>query len=319
MLRGMIFFMLLLPFSTVYALKKEPYCNWDKGVSIRFVKKVDKELLSAKNRGASKVIKNALPFDLSVTADSSNNEKLLVQPNYITWYDSDLRSPLWVAYSLKGEDVRDGFAREESFRSDPRLEYWEKSDCADFKESIFDQGHMVPSADMKQSREAMASTYLMSNMTAQHCQFNRGQWQVLEEVVRDWAELYGQIWVVTGALYDRYGGDERDADQIAWRMLGERGARVAIPSHQYKIVVRQDNEVFLTAAFLMSNEDVMVKKDEMADYLNASRVAVEEIFSRSGFEFGMGFEFHNDSKDWPLPRNLAPPLTGFCKDDYADY
>lgn len=314
-----LFLILLLLYSSSHALKKEPYCDWDEEVSSRFIKKVDRRLLTEKSKAGREVVKSALPFDLPQSNDSTDNEQLLIQPNYITWYDSDLRSPLWVAYRLRGEDLQDGVSREESFRSDPRLEYWEKSDCADYKEAIFDQGHMVPSADMKRSREAMASTYLMSNMTAQHCQFNRGQWQVLEGVIRDWAEIYGQIWVISGAIYDRNGDLVRDPDQIAWRMSGERGSRVAIPSHQYKIVLRKEARGFQVVAFLMPNENVSVTKEFMAAYLNASRVSFDELRTRSGIDFGLGLDIRNDPGSWPLPDVLPSPLTGFCKQDYPEY
>lgn len=319
MLRKALCLILLLAFSSVSAVKKEPYCEWDEGISTRFIKKVDKRLLTGKRKGAREIIRESLPFELPTPNVESNNEQVLVQPNYIIWYDSDLRSPLWVAYHLKGSDVRDGVPREESFRSDPRLKYWEKSDCADYKEPIFDQGHMVPSADMKRSREAMASTYLMSNMTAQHCQFNRGQWQVLEAVVRNWAERYGEIWVISGAIYDRYGEDERDPDQIAWRMSGERGVRVAIPSHQYKIVMRKDETGLLGVAFLMPNEDRVVRTEDMREYLGNASVDIETVVSRSGFDFGKGKKIREDGEEWLLPINLPSPLTRLCNKGYPKY
>jgi DNA/RNA endonuclease G (NUC1) len=39
--------------------------------------------------------------------------------------------------------------------------------------AVFDRGHMVPNASMERSLWAMINTYMFSNMTPQHPEFNR--------------------------------------------------------------------------------------------------------------------------------------------------
>ena len=301
------------------ARDKEPYCSWDRGISTSFLDTVDADLLGANSQAAKDIIADALPFGAPHSMYPSESEELLIQPTYINRYDRDLRDPLWVAYRLKKEDVDHGVKREDSFRSDPRLEYWERSDCADYKEGIFDQGHMVPSADMKRSREAMASTYLMSNMTPQYCQFNRGPWQVLEELTRKWAIKYGEIWVISGTVFDRCGDNHRDADQIAWRMSGKRGMRVAIPSDQYKIIMRMDAGSYTAISFIIPNTSQNVPDNDMSNFIVSHISSLSEIRNRSGIYFENSDSIVESSEIWPYAGKFPKSLSHGCRDEYPQY
>ncbi len=55
-------------------------------------------------------------------------------------------------------------------------------------------------------------------MTLQHCQFNRGVWQILESPVRVWAEERGPLDVITGSVFDRNADGQRDDDTEALKM-----------------------------------------------------------------------------------------------------
>ena len=102
-------------------------------------------------------------------------------------------------------------------------------------------------------------------------------------------------------------------------MSGERGVRVAIPSHQYKIVMRKDETGLLGVAFLMPNEDRVVRTEDMREYLGNASVDIETVVSRSGFDFGKGKKISEDGEEWLLPINLPSPLTWLCNKDYPKY
>jgi DNA/RNA endonuclease G (NUC1) len=106
-----------------------------------------------------------------------------------------------------------------------------------YDEPIFDQGHMANDADMKDDLTEQIKTYIMSNMSAQYCRFNRGVWLSLEDLGRAWAKEYGGIYFTSGAIFDFNARDARDKDNVTARM-GSRNqkARVAIPSDYYKKV-----------------------------------------------------------------------------------
>lgn len=187
--------------------------------------------LNAQEAAAAEAWHMPYGVPIGVTA----NEHVLRQDEYIINYDSDLRVPLWVAYRIRDFDLLLGRARTQCFRRDPRLTDSEAGVCADYEEPVFDRGHMAPNADFVRSEAAMINTYMFSNMTPQRANFNRSIWARLEGYIRDWARLKGEIFVITGAVFDRDNDGTRDADNQAQRMQSNNGnTRVAVPSHFYK-------------------------------------------------------------------------------------
>ncbi len=179
-----------------------------------------------------------LPWGVPVATVPVANERLLVQRDYVIGYDSDLRVPLWTAERV--DFARLGaVSREDCFRADPRLRPEQASTPADYREPIYDQGHMAPFANQSTSDIAGHNSFVMSNMAPQTCQFNRGIWQILEGITRLWAQENGTVYVFSGSVFDRNADNARDADDAAQRMRANNGGqRVAVPSHFYKIIAR---------------------------------------------------------------------------------
>jgi len=90
--------------------------------------------------GASPVVPGAPP---------DTSEHLLHQKEYLTWYDDDLRVPLWVAYKITKNNILRERDRVECFRPDPRLPTNSAGFCTDYLEKTYDQGHLAPNADFK--------------------------------------------------------------------------------------------------------------------------------------------------------------------------
>ncbi len=165
--------------------------------------------------------------------------RLLSQREYLVCYDPDNRVALWVSYQLRREDVvqRD---RRDAFRTDPRLTDAENAHCADYAGTGYDRGHIVPRGDMNRTAEAQAYTFFLSNMTPQTPALNRGMWRWLEELVRAYAEHYGEVSVFAGAVF-------QDARTLP-------SGNVAIPTRLYKVLVRRtDGDGVAVLAFLLPN------------------------------------------------------------------
>jgi endonuclease G len=110
---------------------------------------------------------------------------------------------------------------------------------------------------MVRSEVAMINTYMFSNMCPQHGDFNSGIWKGLKNRVRKWAKKKGKIYVITGAVFDKDGDQQRDADADANRMVSENGnKRVAVPTHFYKIILHTRPNGFIESmAFLLPHDD----------------------------------------------------------------
>ena len=107
----------------------------------------------------------------------------------------------WVAYILTKKMVRnDKVDRSDNFRSDKNIKT-KSASLNDYRGTGYDRGHLAPAADMHWSELSMSESFLMSNMSPQEAEFNRGVWKKLEEQVRDFAVENETIFVVTGPVF----------------------------------------------------------------------------------------------------------------------
>jgi len=258
-------------------------------------------LALAKDRAAQReIIRAHLPWGLPRPAGRDSSEKLLVQPDYVILYDTDLAAPLWVAYKLRASNLRldpqAGARRVEAFRPDPRLSPEESAQMADFRwkepasngseadkrrRSDFDMGHMAPNADFQHQVSAMVNTYILSNICAQYWRFNQVTWRVLEERVRKSVSPDSPVWVTTGSVFDADGNGRRDPDAAA-RRIGER-RRVAVPTHFYKILVGKCAGRTKAVAYLLPHERKLSGTTQQR--LRKGRVAIDRIEKLTGTDF----------------------------------
>ncbi len=174
------------------------------------------------------------PFGLPLADELNDNEFFLYQDEHIILYNADLKLPIFASYRLLAEDIVSG-DRIECFREDPRLDVEERSRTLDYHgDTDLDKGHLVPDADMQRSKDTVMNTYFMSNMMPQFGSVNSGSWKYIETATRLWAAELGEVYVISGAIFDRDGDGIRDADVDAERAPPTR--KVAKPTAFYKII-----------------------------------------------------------------------------------
>jgi endonuclease G len=253
-----------------------------------------------------------LPWGAPVPRVPVSNERQLIQLDYVIGYDSDLRVPLWTAERVVGSSLGK-VGRSDCFRKDVRLPDSEASTPADYSEPIFDQGHVTPSADMTVSLIADHNSFIMSNMTPQFCQFNRGVWQILEELVRRWSVSRGTIYVISGSVFDRNNDGARDPDAVAFRMSSHNGGRrVAIPTAFYKVVAakRPDGSIE-TLSILLPHDQTDLDRDDAIAYLRQHITNLSQIERLTGLDLlpTVSGTITEDQVMWPYtgqaPRSLA--------------
>ena len=228
-------------------------------------------------------------------------------------HDLDLRTSIWVSYRLTRTDVEDAAnkPRVNCFRKDPRLGRGQGASTTDYREPVYDQGHLANDADLKDDLVQQLNSYVMSNMSPQECRFNRGIWLSLEHLTRIWARAYGEIYVTSGAIFDRDGSLGRDADAEAMRMESNNGRmRVAVPSHFYKLILREEGGMYRAIGFLMKhNNDVNgVSWDEVRGVVQGAISSLGEIESYASLELHPGLQRNTVSEDpmaWDLTEGMA--------------
>ena len=101
-------------------------------------------------------------------------------------YDQNLEQPLWLEYTIQcpnGKTSRQG------------MNFWEPenihtSDNEDYKDNIYDKGHLAPAAAFSCNKEMLYSTFSYLNSALQHEGLNRGQWSKLESFERSAANFF---------------------------------------------------------------------------------------------------------------------------------
>ena len=231
------------------------------------------------------IVARHFPYGLPQPPSNAANEEMLLQNEWVIWYDSDLRMPLWVAYRFtKAEAKRKVYPRLDCFRRDPRLSDSDASLCEDYKSSGFDRGHLLPANDAKRNQAMMDNSFLLSNMAPQLGNFNQKIWMRLETHVNDWAEESG-VYVVTGAIFDRNNDRLRDSDDQVARIPPKN--RVGRATHFYKIIMHQrPSGVIDTISFLMPHDNRLFGANDGRDaYLKTKIASIDDIEEMTGIDF----------------------------------
>lgn len=227
-----------------------------------------------------------LPWGVPAETSPTTNEITLVEADYVIRYDKDLRVPVWTAERIEGKRLDDKIKREDCFRGDPRLDSETSSVPSDYKEPVYDQGHMMPFADQRYSKRSGHNSFIMTNMAPQNCQLNRGIWQILEQISRRWADEHEQLYVMAGSVFDRDGDGMRDPDSAAAHMKSNnKKKRVAIPSAFYKVIAfsKPDGSVE-TVSVLLPHDDNNPTGPAALTYLNAHVTDLATIERLAGLD-----------------------------------
>lgn len=187
---------------------------------------------------------------------------------YVSSYNEETLIPDWVAYELTsdetgGTESRGGI----EFHMDPTLRGVTQAMREDYSGSGWTKGHLMPAADAAFSTTTMGETFYFTNICPQDETLNAGDWAYLEKRVRQWANRYGHIWVVTGPIVgeNRYG------------TIGDR--EVVVPDSFFKaLLIQKKNGSYSAIAFVMDNDDERY-------YLKDCYLTVDELETLTGFNF----------------------------------
>ena len=104
-------------------------------------------------------------------------------------YNETLEQPNWVEYDVRkitkvaDRDGMDFYTVKDVYTSN----------SADFKNNVWDKGHMAPAAAFTDSYKNLKTTFSYLNCSLQFDKLNRGAWRELEAQERVWAKKYGTL------------------------------------------------------------------------------------------------------------------------------
>ena len=214
----------------------------------------------------------AAPSDISslmeIPALPGEGSRIVQHGAFISSYNTETLIPDWVAYELTADETGGEHSREGAeFRMDPSLKGTRQAMREDYAGSGWTKGHLMPAADAAFSSNTLNETFYFTNICPQDEVLNAGDWAYLEKRVRQWANRYGNIWVVTGPIVgeNQYG------------TIGDRD--VVVPDAFFKaLLVRKKNGSYSAIAFVMDNDDDRY-------YLKDCNMSVNDLEKLTGFDF----------------------------------
>lgn len=191
-----------------------------------------------------------------------------------SWY---FRQAKWVLEIVNPNSVFDleGLERSDNFRADIRIPRRFRAGLNAYKGSGYDRGHLVGSANQRELEVQNSETFLLSNMSPQAPDFNRGMWSDLEKAVRklnDQPDIL-ETYVLTAPVFYFAQkivtiGDPAD----------EYGIDIPVPHAFVKSVLAEDNRGRLMLwTFEMENKKLT---GNLEDYLVVTYDAEQKIGGR---------------------------------------
>jgi len=176
-------------------------------------------------------------------------DQILFNRHYSIGYSYHFRQAKW-ALEIVDPD-KDDLERADNFRPDYRVPKMFRADLADYAGSGFDRGHLVASANQREVEIQNSETFLLSNMSPQHPNFNRKIWKDLEGEVRrlnDKKNIY-ETYVLCGPLFDF----KKPVECIGSE--DDNGVTLPVPHSYFKSVLTENNKGTLHIwSFIMPNK-----------------------------------------------------------------
>ena len=199
---------------------------------------------------------------------------------YVVLHSGITRTPLYAAEHMTRENLQmtKGLPRSNVFLSDHRLPANERAELRDYARSGYDRGHQFCAGDAY-TASGKDSSFLLSNMVPQDPDNNRILWEGLESTTRKEGKRRGEIYVITGPLFQ---GDQ----------LKSLHGRVMIPTGLFKAIY--DPARGEAAAYIAANAPGM-------DYRVISIAALEQMTGINLFP-ALSSQVKNRSMRLPVPR-----------------
>ncbi|MDR3439048.1 DNA/RNA non-specific endonuclease, partial [Telmatospirillum sp.] len=165
----------------------------------------------------------------SPPTDPHRYTTLLCYKQFADLYSAQTKTPLWAAEHLTVERLEKAARLRPldpaPFHLEDQIPSYDGSTLADYHSAgaVYDRGHMAPSNDMPDA-ESQFNSFTLSNIVPQAACNNEVIWNGVEAATRSLATTDGEVYVVTGPIFDGFPIDT----------IGKNG--VAVPTRLFKAI-----------------------------------------------------------------------------------
>lgn len=213
------------------------------------------------------------------TDQESREAFRIVRPQYVLSYNAKTRTPNWVAWRLRKDDI--GTEPRQPFEPDPALPLGLIAHVTahDYDGCGFDRGHMCPAKDRSKTWEDSQAVFYMSNIIPQSPASNQKAWERLEDYCRQLAKQGHVLYIYCGPHGVGGTGKNGSAQEIG------KAHKITVPAHLWKVVLVLPDE---TADPRKNSRviSVVMPNDQTVDFDWAKyRTSPAKIEKLTGFTF----------------------------------
>lgn len=212
----------------------------------------------------SVAFKNTLPKSKKVT-------DVICYTRFTVGFYRDSKTALWTAEKLtKEQDSLPNVKRTNKFRPDPNIPSVFQSSQRAFEGTAFDRGHLTNFDNLGDDAKSADETFYMTNIVPQYSIHNRGIWKTLENRTRKLASVKGEIFILTGPIFDSAPKTLTDGTYI--------------PSSFFKVIVIPGTKQIIT--FIIPNSNNIKSSDldkfivKMADLKKTNKHISSFVYGR---------------------------------------
>jgi endonuclease G, mitochondrial len=177
-------------------------------------------------------------------------DQIMFNRHYVLGYSFYFRQAKWALEIIDPDNT--GLERSDNFRPDYRIPENFRADLVDYTGSGYDRGHLVASADQRETEIQNSETFLLSNMSPQAPQFNRKIWRELETEVRilDLKPTILETYVISGPVF------YFDQPVVCIGANDPNEISIPVPHAYFKSILTENNRGDLHMwSFVMPNTD----------------------------------------------------------------
>ena len=199
--------------------------------------------------------------------------------NYILEWDCQKKSQRWSCYTLDKKNSPKNVSRwyagngESQYPWDPDIPSAYMFNSDPYYRSGYDHGHICPSYDRLNSRDANIQTFYMSNMQPQRNVFNAGIWLKMENIVSNTWNLN----TFRDTLYVCKGGTIDKPEQI----LTTTNQGLLVPKYFFMAILCKNSKGYKAIGFWVEHKNEDHSKDNLYDYV----VSIDELEHLTGIDF----------------------------------
>lgn len=223
----------------------------------------------------------------------------------IEW-DCSRKAQRWTAYQLYAANGVNKWNRNDwkntewggdPFQPDPQLPSGVRSELTDYRGSGYDRGHICPSADRLNSKDANEQTFYLSNMHPQINAFNAGVWLNMENKIRTWnqSSFRDTLYIVKGGTIDLEGSIQ------SYTRSG-----LPVPKYFFMAILCKNKDTtqegYKAMAFWV--EHTANSDTDLAKYV----ISIDELEEKTGIDFFCNLPDEIENK---VESNLVPTAWGF--------